>query len=450
MKRGWILFFVVVILVIVALIPYKAIILFVAELLPLDLSDFPWDITLRLFLWIVASLPIIYFGGNMIRDERTRNSFLLLLVVMSLVVILLLPAALLSIVWEPTLKVSLWPMVAFLLIYYVLAPDNIFFTLVKEGTAKIVVKGDEFDTCLIQWKGYTFSSSETHPEKWKVIPESESDKEPWHPFGGLRIYGAWPLKDILELRLRWTTVAEDGQEKTRDEWMDYVLLQDDVYLAKISKAEDQKLLPLDIQLYLTVRVENPYKAAYRIQDWLEAIINRIQPLVRQFVATKKYNELGLQKQAAAEEMMQHFREAGLLGEDGVFQRDYGVEVKTVEFRTIDPPDTWREVTLKVYTAEQNAEANMTEGVGLKMKTILEAEGLKEKLSMIGDEFKNLKGEDKDAVLYSLISELTSGKDAPGILLLHKLSTRLAQADTDNSLDKIAQALQGLLEGIQET
>jgi hypothetical protein len=133
----------------------------------------------------------------------------------------------------PGLKVEWWiliiywlvslPTIAFLLVYFILAPNNCFFTFVKEGKAKFVVRGDKFEKCLIQWEGHTFDYSKDHPEKWNVIPGKER-----HILGGLRFYGLWPLFDIHIYKFRWTGVTEDGKIQHKEEWLDYILLKDDV------------------------------------------------------------------------------------------------------------------------------------------------------------------------------------------------------------------------------
>jgi len=41
----------------------------------------------------------------------------------------------------------------------------------------------------------------------------------------------------------------------------------------------------------------PYKVLFRAHQWLEFTVNRIGPYIRQFVATKKFEELVAEKQA---------------------------------------------------------------------------------------------------------------------------------------------------------
>lgn len=342
MKRGWILFGVAIILVSVAFLP--SIIQAVSNILP-------------------EGLVKIWFQG--------------------------LANSLLAIPYPVWLIVTL-PTIVFLFVYFVLAPNNCFFTFVQEGTAKFVVRGDKFQKCLIQWEGHTFDYPKDHPEKWDVVLGKER-----HLLGGLRFYGIWPIDDIHIYRFRWTSVTERGEVKPREEWLDYILLKDDVYLCKVSEAEDKNLLPLDLQIFLTIRVINPYKAKFAIQDWLETVINRMQPLIRQYVAKDTYENLLPRRQGIGEEIWNLLKDADLIGkaeekpeERGEFINRYGTEVRAIEMRQINPPETWRTITLKKYEAEREAEATIAKAKGEMTATVTRAEGEVERLKKVYSEIQN--------------------------------------------------------------
>lgn len=128
------------------------------------------------------------------------------------------------------------PIGLFAWVYFGLAEDNLFFTFVKEGTAKVVVKGDQVIKILIQWKGYTLD------EQWNVVkegipmkdgkkvplgtPGAKIYKEKCHPLGGFRYYGFWPIKDIYIYGFTWTGIKEDGKIIHHEkEVLDYILLR---------------------------------------------------------------------------------------------------------------------------------------------------------------------------------------------------------------------------------
>jgi hypothetical protein len=289
----------------------------------------------------------------------------------------------------PGLKVELWisgiywlvsiPTVAFLLVYFLLAPNNCFFTFVKEGTAKFVVRGDKFEKCLIQWEGYTFDYSKDHPEKWNVIPGKER-----HLFGGLRFYGLWPLFDIHIYKFRWTGVTEDGRIQHKEEWLDYILLKDDVYWCKIEQCEDKNLLPLDLELLLTIAVVNPYKAHFAVQNWLETVINRMKPFIRGYITQDTYEEWIKKSSSLGEGLKKTLDSVGLLKE---FEEWYGVKVKKVEVKEINPPREYREKTIAPYLAELDKKAMITRAEGEKQAIITKAEGEQERIKRVYKEIK---------------------------------------------------------------
>lgn len=233
-----------------------------------------------------------------------------------------------------------------------------------------MVKGDKFEKALIQWKDHVLDKN------WSVV----KGKEPWHPFGGLRYYGFWPIKALYSYRFQWTGVAENGEVQFHPkEWLDYILLKDDVYWAKVEKAEDKKLLPLEIEVVLTIRVINPYKNLFAVQNWLETIINRTKPAVRDAITRKEYAELIKDKEAVGREIYKIIKERKLLKE---FKSRYGVKVREIEVKEINPPKDYREDTLKKYRAEREKERIIIEADAERQRLETVAEGEKLRIKAV--------------------------------------------------------------------
>ena len=267
-----------------------------------------------------------------------------------IIVSITLPICLLFLLpaWLPLSPISI-PLGIFSLIalvYWGLAPLNIFFTFVNEGTAKIVVTGGKFSRALIQYKGHTFDN------EWNVVPEDNNHKEPWHPFGGLRFTGFWPFQDIYVYGFAWTGVTERGERQFHEkEVLDFILLKEDVYWVEEKDAEDWNLLPLDIEVLLTIRVINPYKALFTIQNWLEAVANRVKPLIRNETTKDTYENLIVEQKAIGEQILKGAKKLKT-----EFKDLYGVELRKIEVKEINPPEKWRETTLLPFIAEEEAEA----------------------------------------------------------------------------------------------
>ncbi len=54
------------------------------------------------------------------------------------------------------------------IVFWVLAPTNRFFTFIKEGTAKIVVRGDQFEKALMRWEGHDFAGG-LGVDRWTIV-----------------------------------------------------------------------------------------------------------------------------------------------------------------------------------------------------------------------------------------------------------------------------------------
>jgi len=74
-------------------------------------------------------------------------------------------------------------LMAFVLVAYALALGNIFFTFGREGTAKIVVRGDVFDHVLLFWSGHRLNDprrTDYTPGQpaWEILPAGSPNAKP--------------------------------------------------------------------------------------------------------------------------------------------------------------------------------------------------------------------------------------------------------------------------------
>lgn len=255
------------------------------------------------------------------------------------------------------------------IIYFVLAPQNLYFTFIEEGTAKVVMRGGKVQKILIQWEGYTLN------QDWQVVERAE-----FHRFGGLRFYGWWPLDDIYTYEFSWTGITEDGApDPHKEETLDYILLKEEIYWAKVEEAEDKKLLPLEIELILTIRIINPYKALFKVENWLEMVINRIKPGVRDVISTDIYHNLIKRPEAIGDMIYERLAKPGGLIEE--FREDYGVDLKKIQVKNINPPEGYREITLREYLAERERDRILIEADAEAQRRKRVAEGESQRIEL---------------------------------------------------------------------
>ncbi len=270
-----------------------------------------------------------------------------------------------SLLWRGIIVVVFLGLAGFCLVYFWWAPNNLFFTFVPEGRAKIVVRGDAFKKVLIQWEGYRLDND------GNVVEGSSKRKG---LFGGLKFYGLWPIDDIYIYDFQWTGIKEDGSiDPHPKETIDYVLLKDDVYGLKEEKAEDKNLLPLDVTVALTIRVVNPYKALFNVQNWLETLYNRIRPYIRDFITTGTYEEFIVSQDRMGPRIYSKLKEEEIINE---FLDRYGIEIRKIEVKDIDPGEDYRKATLAKYLAEREKE-----------KVVVEAEAEEKRLEKVYNKIK---------------------------------------------------------------
>ncbi|MCD6270520.1 hypothetical protein J7J23_01930 [bacterium] len=273
------------------------------------------------------------------------------------------------------------------LVYFVWAPNNLYFTKIKEGTAKNVFKAGAFHKTLIQWKGRTLN------DEGEVVEGKE-----WHLLGGFRYYGFWPIKGIDEYQFSWINFTqESGAQRHPKETIDYVLLKQDVYWAIIKNAEDKNLVRLDVEIILTIRITNPRKARFEIENWLEAVINRIGPVVVKAMTKKSFHELIAEKASIGDDIMAT-REMEKL--KLIFSNEYGVDLMDLQVEDINPTDEkYMDAILKPWLAGQEAISRVKETAVplVEMVGILEKfMGRQKALELAGDLIKMRMSLDKNA------------------------------------------------------
>ena len=234
---------------------------------------------------------------------------------------------------------------------YVLAEHNIFVTVVKEGTAKAILRWKRFHRLAMSYRGNDFNAD------WNVVaaeePQQRSQSRLFGWTSGLRWVGIPFVNSVHSYRFKWTSY-EDEKIVSKEETIDFILVQDDVYYAFVDEAETKGMVPVNVSLLLTLRVVNPYKALYRVQHWLEATQNRIKPAFRSFVALKEFEELTKQREAVEEELNSFLRGTKV---DEFISDNYGVELVAVEIVRIDPAGEWAakfaEAATKKWLAEKD-------------------------------------------------------------------------------------------------
>ena len=277
----------------------------------------------------------------------------------------------------------------FYLTLLLLAKNNLFFTYVEEGRAKAVMEYGEFHKMVMVYKDHYFDQlgfvrhvseegkiakiANGRVDEKSILDDKHYKIELEKPKSflpkGIKWIGNPFVYSVHSYTFRWDSLRQEVLEsgaiiqKTihHDEKIDYIIVQDDVYVTVVKEAETKQMVPLDILAVLTIRVVNPYKALFRTQEWLEQTTNLITPAIRSFVGNKEYEDLTTEMKEGGQ--TQKAAEQGFLTEsrmDEEIQEDYGVRIKKVGFIRIDPSGAralkYVAAASKKYEAQKKAES----------------------------------------------------------------------------------------------
>ena len=376
-----------------------------------------------------------------IESKRTRSPGWL--------IVWLVPTVLLCWFWLWWVGVIYALVMVFPIIFWGLAEDNIHFTFNYEGTAKIVTRGGAFWKVLLQWEGHELD------EKGDVVSVESKEKDVLSPrrktrrqrfkqlFGGLRYYGFWPLADILIYKMQWWGVNGKGDVDFHPlETLDFVLVRPDLYWGEVREAKDKNLLPLRVEFVITLQVVNPRKALLDIQNYLEAVMERLKPAIRDKVTNSSYEELVVDPQDAAELIYE-----GISNLRKEFINDYGVKLVSFDIKNIDPPEDYDAQTMAAYIAEQEAKKieRLAKAKATEITLINEAV---QSFGDLGVTIRTLQALEKSPLAASMIVQKVPGLEA-ALKSLGRSKENLSKDELTDILEDLKEALQRIKDSGRE-
>lgn len=267
---------------------------------------------------------------------------------------------------------------------YTLAKNDLFWTFAEEGTARAIMKFDGFHKFVMQYE-----NCKLNEETWDIVVCGPNEPKKRNLFGGLKWIGIPGIKSVYKYRFTWATVKAQKEEmeqvERRTETIKHIFVKDYVYLGEIKGAETKSLVPLDINFLITTRVINPYKALFRVHDWVNVITSRIEAYFRQFVSREEYDDLIARKQQMGGEIMKALEDTGILGDNGRFLIDYGIKVKNIEMRTIDLAGENKKITQEAATKQWVAEKQKAQITTLADAEVERLEKVYKKIQSFGED-----------------------------------------------------------------
>jgi hypothetical protein len=251
--------------------------------------------------------------------------------------------------------VFIFPVLFFLVTYFIWAPLNIIGCFPEEGHAIIYVKGQGvFENVFIKYKGKTLD------DKYNVVDmeHGKKDSVPLN-FGGMYLIPWWPFHKVFLYEQKWTKIGRTGRVENREEVLWQVLLKRYTYYVKVLLAETMNKVPINIGTAVEARIVNPYDSMFAAEDWIYTMNLWLEGLIRDFIRTKSYEDLILMD--LSKELTEYIDKTTILGQEGslkeLMKDIYGVELTKISVVDISPEDSdYAKATLKAIIAEREKEA----------------------------------------------------------------------------------------------
>ena len=287
-----------------------------------------------------------------------------------------------------------------LLVYYA-AQYKIFFTAPKEAKAEFVMAGNTDKRMIMVWKGHSADdgsqispTNSTHGWLHYVNPLN------WMERWGIYWIGLWPFYKIYTYDFVWTEEKTDDNGKiipftrraTRnvpEGQTSFIKVNDTNYFVVANDVKTKDGVPLKFILLLTVRIENPRKALFSGEEWLERTGGTVTNMTVKYCGVLSYEQVIASNPATLtiykdgvrlppiiktlEELIMLLGDGkpdDVQGVDLDLLTAYGVRIVAAKIHSIDFADAaaaeeFRKATTQKYVAEQ-------EGLGKAAKATGEA------------------------------------------------------------------------------
>ena|GEM_PF-1810626 len=260
------------------------------------------------------------------------------------------------------------------------------FTTIRDGEAKVVMRGDSFRRVIGRKEGcdiVTPENKEHYPgtKVWSVVqrnPDAPKRELVFQKHLGLYWVGIPPFQKLYHYNFGWVTYkAPEGETDPRpvkrNEELFHVFVKDALYWGTLKEAETFDKLPVNVEFLITLRVVNVYDALFEVHRYLDAILDLVRQQGRQYVGTKTYEQL---IQDEGDSNNRGFSQ-GVRNLSARVLEEYGVQIVRADILSIDPAGSAAEEYRQASTAAYLAEAK-------KVATVTAAEGEARAIELVGN------------------------------------------------------------------
>lgn len=329
-----------------------------------------------------------------------------------------------------------------------------FFTFISPGVVKIIVRGDRFRRAIMRYDGRSFygDTVTTHDDGTKLLfrdreywdvdqtPKRSEDSHPiptklrkgytdpiwwWsryvYEITGAVFTGIPPFQTVYVYWLERLKHIKGEQSEVefylKQDWSDQFRVAEFQFFILVAGAETRDRLPIDIKLSVTLKVNNPYKAAYDIEDsdWATQVNTQVNTEIINVVNRLYFQEIaahdpdseaevqGVEAIARAVHMLSRDDEDAAharISKAGLSR--IGVRIEEVEVLSIEGPPALREALAAAAVAKAQADAVRQEAAG-------QHDAVKKIREALTDE--------QSAVIYQMEAGIKRAKEAQNIQIV---------------------------------
>jgi hypothetical protein len=258
-------------------------------------------------------------------------------------------------------------------VYFGFAKENICFTIVNEGTAKIVTSGGAAVDALLQYKDHVMD------REYNISVEKGAVQPSFFGLGGLRFYGIWPFRQIYTYKFSWSSIDQDGgKDRHIEEELDYVLVKPTIYGTDLRKVETKysERIPLDIQFLFTMRIVNPYKILFSAPpNWNEKLLARLNGFLRGWVANKEMDEV-LSLKGSPQTLWNDLVASDFSASVDYFLNHWGIklEINGIDLRNVHLPEEYQRAAAAGRRMELESAGVASQTVGMIITSMAKSRG----------------------------------------------------------------------------
>ena len=263
-------------------------------------------------------------------DEKfvaEKKAFLKGFVIVAASVIIAIVLAVFTGIVGGIIGIIIVPIIAFVVLYFIWAPNDVFGTFPEEGFATIIVEGMGFKKLFLKLKYFGLD------EEWNIVEENNATLKQ-REIRGMCLF-LWPFQRRHVYRQKWTKYTEQGKSVFKEEVLRSVLVKSYFYYIGVLSAEDISVMPINIGLAVEMKIVNPVKAIFKIQNWYGSSANLIQGGVRDQIRKRNYLEwINLSGSVA----LGDYFETEMRPIIDKIKDDFGVQVVKIKVVQIEPSD----------------------------------------------------------------------------------------------------------------